>query len=249
MNPSPRYIHYRVQWQVLGPDSPGQRFDREKFQKFFEQLNSNRDFGGYDDFSYRADRCELVKSRGSAQTGGPAFSKVVYTPDSLTVVEEWTDHSTEEFAQKLKIVLDAWFGCFGETLALVQSSIVRALFEPRQVNDSRVFLGGRVLGLQPAFDSKLHGPVQKVGLTLGCERRFGEVPMTVECVATSWRDNRSVWMEVKAVTPLEKPLNAASHERAEAIFGRCVAFLTDELLPLLLYYDQKQEGANPGDSK
>lgn len=246
MNPSPTYIHYRIQWQVLGPESPGQRFEREKFQKFFDHLNADRHFGGYDDFSYRADRCELVKSRGTDARGGQAFSKVVYQADSLSMVEEWTEHSTDEFAQKIKVVLDDWFKCFPETLAVVQSCWVRALVLPIHVVDSRDFVGGAVLGLKPVLCSKLSEPPYKIGFTLGCRRRFGAVPMNLECIATSWRDNRSVWIEVRADTPLEQPLNATKHDQAETVFGRCTGFLKDEILPLLLHYDKGGNDIRPG---
>lgn len=246
MTPSPTYIHYRVQWKVLGPESPGQRFEREQFQKFFEDLNANREFSGYDDFSYRPDRCELAKARGSAPQGGQAFSKVVYADDTLSIVEEWTDESTRDFAQKLKIVLDCWFGCFAQTLAVVQTCVVRAITTPAHFDDSRHFLGHAVLGLDKALGSRMQGPLYKVGFTLGCQRVQGKIPMNFECVASSWRDNRSVWLEVRADAPLAEPLNAARHDQAETLFGRCTEFLERELLELLLYYNSKDHDSDSG---
>lgn len=249
MKPSPTYIHYRVQWQVLGPESPGQRWERKKFQQFFEELNANREFSGYDDFSYRPDRCELVKARGTAPGGAQAFSKVVYDNDALSIVEEWTEESTPEFAQKIKVVLDAWFACFPETLAVVQTCAVRAITEPTSFDDSRRFLGDAVLGLEEGLKSSLQGPLYKVGFTLGCQRQQGMIPMNFECAASSWRDSRSVWTEVRALAPLAEPLNAAKHDQAEVIFGRCVDFMEKELLRLLLYYDGKSEPSGSGETE
>jgi len=248
MKPSPTYIHYRVQWQILGPQSPGQRFERERFQRFFEALNANRQFRGYDDFSYRTDRCELVKNRGTAQDGAKSFSKVVYADDALLIEEEWTDESTLDFVQKLKVVLDGWFKGFPETLAVVQTCSVRALMVPTHSPDSRQFLGDVVLRLQDGLKSSLQGQLLKVGVTLGCQRMQGTTPMNLECAASSWRDNRSVWIEVRALAPLAQPLNAATHDQAEAIFGRCVDFLEKEVIPFLVYYDRKNPDAEGGNA-
>lgn len=245
MKPSPTYIHYRVQWQVLGPESPGQRFERTHFQRFFEELNSNREFKGYDDFKYRADRCELARDRGTAPDGAQAFSKVVYSNDTLSIAEEWTDEGKAEFSQKLKIVLDRWFRCFPQTLAVVQTCAVRALVVPTSSTDSRQFLGGVVLRLDDGLEASFREPLHKVGLTLGCQRLQGTIPMNLECAVSSWRDARSVWVEVRALAPLAQPLNAAKHDQAEAIFGRCVDFLENEVLQFLAYYDRK----TPDDEK
>ena len=249
MKPSLTYVHYRIHWKVLGPESPGQRFEREKFQKFFEDLNANREFAGYDDFSYRADRCELAKARGTVPHGGQAFSKVLYESDTLSIVEEWTDESTREFTQKLNIVLDCWFKCFPQTLAVIQTCVVRAITVPAHFDDSRHYLGHAVLGLENTLGSVMQGPMHKVGFALGCQRQQGTIRMNFDCAANSWRDNRSVWLEVRADAQLSEPLSVAKHAQAEGIFGRCIDFLEDELLQLVLYYDEKdtdpKSGATP----
>lgn len=247
MKPSPSYIHYRVEWKMLGPESPGQRFERKKFQKFFEELNKAQEFSGYDDFSYRPAACELAKSRGPTPQGGQIFSKIVYKNDELTVVEEWTDDSAEEFARKLKIVLDKWFMCFPETLAVVQTCVARALITPRHFDDSRHFLGGAVLGLESAIESTIQSRPHKIGFTFACQRQHGTVPMNLECAVSSWSDNRSVWIEVRAISPLAKPLNATNHDQAEVIFEQCTTFLNQEVLPLLQRYDKEGTGPTVGD--
>ena len=152
---SPRYIHFRTQWQMLGPDSPGQRFERGHFQEFFDRLNSNKEFGGYDDFSYRPDRCELAKARGTAAQGGQAFSKVVYSNDALSLVEEYTDLSTSDFSSKIKVVLGAWFHCFPQTLAIVQICCLRSLVTPSNFSKSYDFLADRVLQMKDGFAARL----------------------------------------------------------------------------------------------
>lgn len=244
MKSSPNYIHFRVQWQVLGPESPGQRFERKEFQRFFEKLNANERFGGYDDFLYRPDKCELVKARGTVPQGGQAFSKVVYGNDALSVVEEFAEYSTQEFAQHLKIVLDAWFGCFPQTVIVLQNSCLRALITPLNHDNSLSFLGDDVLKLRSVFQSKLDQMPQKVGFTFACQRKYGSVPLTLEAKVNSWRDRRSVWIEVNGAAPMAQPLNAANHDQAEALFGKCRQFMEEEVVPLLDDYDK----ASPEDT-
>lgn len=244
MQPSPNYIHYRVHWQILGPDSPGQRFERAKFEEFFHKLNEDRRFSGYDDFSYRPNRCELAKS---PTPGGKSFSKVVYSSDAvdtLSIVEEWTEQSVDEFTKKLKIVLGVWFASFPQTLAVVQGCCVRALTSPAHYDDAREFIGNGVLGLGSVFESKLHGMPHKVGFTFACQRDVVSTTTNLECVANSWRDTRSVWVEVRGETLLKRPLNAAGHDQAEAIFAQCSGFLEGEVLPLLFEHDRAGEEGN-----
>ena len=241
MQASPSYIYFRVQWQILGPESPGQRFDREKFQKFFEKLNASKEFGGYDDFSYRADRCEFARKHGTTPEGGQVFSKVVYEKDSLSVVEEWTDLSSHDFSQKIKLVLDAWFNGFPETIGVVQSCWVRAL-APRHFQNSRDFLVETVLRLGDVFRDKLTEMPHSVGFSFASQRKFGVGTMNFDSKVSSWRDGRSIWIEVHGVEVLPEPLNVAKHDKAEAIFGRCKGFLETEMLPILDHYDENSGG-------
>ncbi len=246
---SPTYIHFRVHWQILGPESPRQRFERETFQRFFEELNSNQELGGYDDFSYRPDRCELVKSRGVAPQGGQAFSKVVYSDDALTLVEEFTEDSVGEFSKKIKAVLGSWFRCFPQTLAVVQTCFLRALVDPGGFDDSRRFLSDGVLKLSQVFADKLDAKPHSIGFNFACQSKFGSVPMNLDATIRSWRETRSVWVEVKGSAPMDEPLNAAKHDKAEAVFGRCRNFLEKEVIPLLDEYDrggtEQRDGESP----
>jgi hypothetical protein len=239
MKPSLTYVHFRVQWQILGPESPGQKFDREAFQKLFERLNQDRTFGGYDDFLYRGDRCELAKPRGSVAGGGQAFGKVAYGNDILTIVDEWSDASTNEFCQKIKMHLDAWFVCFPSTLAVVQTCWLRALATPVHYEDARQFLGDAVLSLGESFQQKFSAMPHTVGFTFACQRQQPSGPLDFESRISSWRDRRSVWIEVRGVAPLNPPVNAAKHDQAELVFDHCRRFLEDEVVRLLEAYDRE----------
>ncbi|UCE61091.1 MAG: hypothetical protein JSU63_04940 [Phycisphaerales bacterium] len=236
---SPNFIHFRIRWQILGPDSPGQGLERAMFQRFFDELNSNPEFGEYDDFSYRPDRCQLAKSRGTAQQGGQAFSKVVYSQDALSVVEEFTELSADEFSQKIKVVLSCWFKCFSQTCAIAQTSCLRALVTPVHFQNSRDFLANGVLKIGPALKEKLDDLPHSVGFNFACQRKPGNTPMNLEAKASSWRDGRAVWIEVTGVAPMDQPLNAVKHDQAQVVFGRCKEFLESEVIPLLNVYDRE----------
>ncbi len=240
MKSSLRCIHFRCEWQIIGPQSPGQRFERQRFQSFFENLNSNVEFGDYDDFSYRLDHCELGKVRGMSHQGGQAFSKVIYKDDALKLVEEFTAYSIDEFARQIKVVLDAWFECFSETVLVVQNCWIRGLVTPLHSDDSRAFLSETVLGLREGFATRLNEAPLSVGFNFVSQRQYESVPMTLEAKVSSWRDGRSIWIEVHGGVPMSEPLNAARHDRAEAVFGRCRTFLESEVIPLLSDYDRKE---------
>lgn len=245
MTKSPTYIHFRVQWQLLGPESPGQRFERQLFQDLLATLNADRRLGGYDDFSYRPDRCELAKVRETETPAGgvvEAFSKVLYENDRLTVVEEWAEMSTEEFARKLADILNAWFKHFPQTLAVIQRCWLRALVSPSHCADSRQFIGDLVLRLgehlKRTFDQMPH----QVGFTVGCQRSWDNQPVFLDTKVYSWRDNRSVWVEVGGMSPLAPPINATAVDRAQMLFAKCKDFLEGEVIKLLHRFDTGSSG-------
>jgi len=233
-------IHFRVKWQVIGPDSPGQQFTRDPFQAFFADLNSNKELGGYDDFSHRPGRCELTRTRGSSQYGGQSFSKILYEPDALTVVEEYATESIDEFARKMKIVLDHWFKSFPGTVIVLQNSCIRCLVAPASADNSRLFLSSRVLHLEDSFTSRLSELPQSVGFHFSSQRHHAGVPMNLDAKISSWRDNRSVWIEVNSNAPMPRPLNAVDHDAAESVFDKCRIFLTSEVIPLLRDFDRTE---------
>ncbi len=249
MKASLTYIHFRVQWQILGPESAGQRFERDRFQRLFERMNQDRTFGGYDDFAYRGDHCEFGKLRGAVAGGGQAFSKLAYGNGVLTIVDEWSELSAKEFASKINAHLDAWFESFPQTLAVVQTCWLRALATPRHSEDARQFLGDAVLHLGESFKRSFSVMPHTVGFTFGCVRRLPARSLQFESKIQSWRDDRSVWTEVRGVSPVTPPMNAARHDEAGAIFESCQRFLEDEILPLLNAYDQPSAAAEGGEAQ
>lgn len=237
MKPSPSYIHFRMGWQLLGPESPGQWFEKEQFRAFWDKLNSGPLTSGYHDFSYRPNRCELAELRGEREDGGTPFSKISCQPDEITIVEEWAESSADEFAEKFTAVLQTWFEVFPQTFFVVQRSTLRALVQPTNFTDSREFLGDRVMELGPRVHTTFTNMPFKIGFTATCMKKVQDQELFVEATVNSWRDNRLVWVEVQGTAPLAAPLNAAHTDPARLLFGSCRTFLEDELLALLTSYD------------
>jgi len=231
------YIHFRVSWQLLSPEGPSPRLERGPFHKFMQKLNADPKIEDYDDLSYRPERCELAKVRGSHPMGGEAFSKVVYAAGQLSVVEEWTDLAGDQFKDKLVGILRVWFECFPQTVAVMEQCCLRALVQPRHSKDSREFVGSKVLQLggrlQRAFSAMPH----QVGFTVSCQRPFSGGDMLVETQVRSWRDTRSVWLEVAGNAPMRTPVNAANLTPAEQPVTVCRRFLEDEVIRLLNDFD------------
>jgi len=246
---SPNYIHFRVQWQLLGPEAPGQRFEKRLFQDFWATLGKDPVVGEYDDFSYRVDRCELASARPSHREDVKAFSKVLYTNDQLTVVEEWAEISASEFGKKLVSILNAWFRHFPNTCAITERCWLRALVAPVHSKDSRQFIGNRILALGGKLQSSLAEMPNRVGFTIGCERSHEGRRMGIDTKVNSWRDNQSVWIEVSGAAPLTPPINAAQTERARTLFATCKDFLEREVIGLLESSDSKPEAEAKGEDK
>jgi len=244
MKPSPSYIHFRMGWQLLGPESPGQWFGKEQFRTFWDRLNDSGPLtSGYHDFSYRPNRCELAELRGQREDGRTAFSKISCQPDELTVVEEWAELTADEFAEKFTAVLKVWFEVFPQTFFVVQTSTLRTLVQPTNFNDSRIFLGDRVLNLGPKVHDTFTDMPFKIGFGASCMKKVHDQELFIDATVTSWRDNRLVWTEVQGTAPLAAPLNAGHIEPARLLFTSCRTFLEGELLALLTSYDI------PGSSK
>lgn len=244
MKPSPSYIHFRMEWQLLGPESPGQWFGKEQFRTFWDRLNNSGPLtSGYHDFSYRPNRCELAELRGEREHGGKPFSKISCQPDELTVVEEWAELTADEFAEKLTAVLKVWFEVFPQTFLVAQRSTLRALVQPTNCDDSRVFLGDRVLSLGPKVHDTFTDMPFKIGFGASCMKKVHDQELFIDATVSSWRDNRLVWTEVQGTAPLAAPLNAGHIEPARLLFTSCRTFLEGELLALLASYDI------PGSSK
>lgn len=241
MRQTPTYIHFRVAWQLLSPEGPSPRFEREPFQKFMQKLNDSG-IGDYDDFSYRPERCELAKVRGSHPMGGEGFSKVVYAAGQLTVVEEWAAISSDEFKKKFAGILRIWFEHFPRTVAVIEHCWLRALIQPTHATDSRQFVGDRVLNLGPRLHETFSKMPHQIGFTVSCERDCeGGSKLLIETKVNSWRDNRSVWVEVSGSAPMRVPVNAVNPAAAEQPVTVCMSFLEREVVGLLQACDT--EGA------
>ncbi len=243
---SPTYIHFRVQWQLLGPESPGQRFERQRFQDFLATLNADPLCGDFDDFSYRADRCELAKVRESRSAGVQAFTKITYANDQLTVVDEWADAGATEFSDRLVGILRSWFKHFPNTMSVMQRCWLRALLQPMHYRDSRVFIGDRVLNLGRHFAGTFVQMPHQVGLAVGCLRPWDQQQVIIDTKVNSWRDNISVWIEVAGTSALAPPINTTNPERAQVPFTMCKEFLENEVIGLIERFDTPEDNSLTG---
>jgi hypothetical protein len=192
----------------------------------------------FDDFSYRADRCEMGKLRGSRPEGGTAFTKLTYSNKYLTLVEEWAEISAREFEEEFIGVLTAWFQTFPNTAIIAQTCTLRALVQPVNFKDSRDFLGDNILAIgTPMRDTFLHGMPFRIGFTFGCVHNLPDCQLFIDTTVNSWIDNRSVWLEVNGISPMAQPINATNTGKAQQSFEACKSFLEDDVMKLLIKFD------------
>lgn len=242
---SPNYIHFRNEWQFLGLDT-AQWPDRKSFQNLMNKLNEppvDADFG---DFSYRTNRCEMGNVRGdSTETeGGQAFTKLVCAPNRITLVEEWTQSTADQFKDESVEVLKAWFELFPHTAIIVQRCCIRALVQPALVGDSRRFIGDRIMGVGESMNRTFKDMPFKVGFTFSCLRHSDGSQLVIDTTVNTWKDNKRVWVQVEGTQPMPKPMNAANPEAARGPFEDSQRFLEAEVINFLKQYDVKKDEGN-----
>lgn len=237
---SPNYIHFRNQWQILGLDSAGQWPDKKSFLELFNQLNSPPVDADFDNFSYKTDscQCDMVKLRGSPPEGGQAFTKFLCRSNQITLVEEWAETTADEFKDRFIGILEGWFKLFPYTAMIAQKCCLRALVQPANFNDSRNFLGDRIMKIGPPMESTFKGMPFKIGFTFTCIRESKGYNLFIDTTVNSWRDNRSVWVQVEGIYPMEKPINATNIEIAKFPFEDCRSFLQSEVISFLNQFDK-----------
>lgn len=239
---SPTYIHFRSQWQLLGPESPGQSFDKRCFQDLMRALNEPPEPIDFNDFSYMPDRgsCDMGKRKGTTPKGGGlGFTKLTYDNDQLTLVEEWADITADEFKEKFVKVLTNWFRFFPNTVIIAQNCCLRALVQPAIFSDSREFLGDQVLKIGEPIRNSFKTMPFKVGFTVTVLRPIQNYQLIINTSINSWRDNRSVWVQVNGSSPIAPPINASNPETANAPFEYCKDFLETEAICFLSEFDKK----------
>lgn len=238
---SPVYVHFRSQWQLLTSQGLELRLDRDVLSELWTKLNSKLPDGGYDKFDFAGNRCEMVTPRGETQGRGPSFSKLICAGNEVAIVEEWSQCSSPEFLDKCKDVMKIWFDCFPATLAVVQRVWVRALVEPVTEQDSREFIGNRMLKLTDTMQETFKEMPHQVGFTIGLVRKFPKFQLHLDIKVQSWRDNRSIWIEVMGAAPLNPPINATKPEACGAVIEKVIEALESEVMGLIHKYDQEEE--------
>jgi hypothetical protein len=244
---SPNYIHFHSEWRLLGLDSPGQQIDRQRFQELLYKLNEHTIGADFDDFSFRSDRCEMGKFRGNNPQGGDAFSKLVYSNNILSLVEEWADTSADDFKEKFVRILSIWFELFPNTAIVIQNYCLRALVQPMKFKDSRVFLGNHVLKIGDSMNKIFSAMPFRVGFTVGCTREILGYKLYIDTTVNSWRDTRTVWVEVNGTSNLIQPVNATNFNETKKPFEVCKDFLETEVISLLKEFDTSSDVAETED--
>jgi len=233
---SPSYIHFRSQWQILGPESPSQDFSKEDFLELMKKLNAPPVKADFCDFSFKEDSCEMARVRDESK-----FSKLTYKNGHITLTEEWAEISINEFESKSLYVLKAWFELFPLTIAVIQRCCFRAFIQPINSPDSRVFLGDNMLGIGPNMKQAFQEMPYKVGFTVTCQRQKDNSIIDIETKVNSWKDKEDVWIEINGGTPLVEPLNAANCEKSAFLIQYCKDFFEREIISLLNQFDQPEK--------
>jgi hypothetical protein len=243
MTHSPNYIHFQNKWQVVCLESPDKHMNREQFHELFNILNSREYQCDYDDFSYNPNHCEFGKLRNIDRQGGQGYGKLIYLNGFLALIEEWAEINIDQFIEKSKNVLKCWFRCFPATIVITQQCIIRALVHPVHFSDSREFLGDKVMKVGPHLKKSFSDMPFKIGFNTAVIRDDTEhnLQVFIDAAINSWRDNKSVWIEIQGNVAFPHPLNATNPEISMFPIHICKEFIVNDIVNFLKEYDLKQD--------
>lgn len=91
----------------------------------------------------------------------------------------------------------------------------------------------------PQMQSAFKDMPFRVGFTFTCLRKIHDYTLFIDTTVNSWRDKKTVWVQVEGVYPMERPLNATNYDKAKFPFEDCKSFLEEEVIGFLNQYDKK----------
>ena len=128
MQSEDRVIHFCV--ELIHAPAP---VKRPVLQKLYFDLSQTR--AAYDSI----DLADLMQARFHSRRG-KAQSLVLFLPDRVLMLEEWSDIPLSEFEEKVRVATPIIMQARGVKQVIIHSATVRSTFALTHYTDARVFL-------------------------------------------------------------------------------------------------------------
>ncbi|HDP34591.1 MAG TPA: hypothetical protein ENN29_05720 [Candidatus Hydrogenedentes bacterium] len=228
MQAEDRVIHFSV--ELIHPPAP---VKRQALQKLYFDLSQTR--AVYDNI----DMADLMQARFYSRRG-KAQSLLVFLPDRVLMVEEWSDIPLSDFEEKIRIAVPVVMKNRGANQVIIHSATIRSTFALTHYDDARVFLLDNACSLQGRIAPHFNRPIATGGLKLVFPET-NEHPGNLHVNIESFRHSANeMFVEVKAIFG-RQPVTTPDVEPIIANLRQTRAFITDRVFPFLQQFDCPQE--------
>ncbi len=228
MQAEDRVIHFCV--ELIHQPAP---LKRQALQKLYFDLSQTR--AAYDSIDLaEAAQARFYSRRGKAQ------SLIIFLPDRVLMVEEWSDIPLSTFEEKVRAAAPLALQARGVKQVLVHSATVRSTFALTHYKDARVFLLDNACCLEGRIAPHFERPIATGGLRLvfpETNEHRGNLHVNIESFRHSADE---MFVEVKAIFG-RQPIAPPDMEPIIANLRETRAFISDRVFPFLQQFDCPQE--------
>ncbi len=228
MQAEDRVIHFCV--EMIHPPAP---LKRQVLQQVYFDLSQTR--VAYDSI----DLADMAQARFYSRRG-KAQSLIVFLPDRVLMVEEWSDIPLSEFEEKVRVAAPVVLKARGAQQVIIHSATVRSTFALTHYDDARVFLLDNACSLEGHIAPHFKRPIATGGLRLVFPET-NEHPGNLHVNIESFRHSTNeMFVEVKAIFG-RQPVVSSDVAPIIKNLRETRAFITKRVFPFLQQFDCPQE--------
>jgi hypothetical protein len=228
MQSEDRVIHFCV--ELIHPPAP---VKRQALQKLYFDLSQTR--AVYDSI----DMADLAQARFHSRRG-KAQSLLVFLPDRVLMVEEWSDIPLSDFEEKVRIAAPIVLEARGVSQVIIHSTTVRSTFALTHYSDARVFLLDNACCLEGRIAPHFDRPIATGGLRLvfpETNEHPGNLHINIETFRHSANE---IFVEAKSIFG-RQPVTIPDVEPIIGNLRKTREFISERVFPFLQQFDSPQE--------
>ncbi len=228
MQSEDRVIHFCV--ELIHPPAP---VKRQALQKLYFDLSQTR--AVYDSI----DMADLAQARFHSRRG-KAQSLLVFLPDRVLMVEEWSDIPLSDFEEKVRIAAPIVLEARGVSQVIIHSTTVRSTFALTHYSDARVFLLDNACCLEGRIAPHFDRPIATGGLRLvfpETNEHPGNLHINIETFRHSANE---IFVEAKSIFG-RQPVTIPDVEPIIGNLRKTREFISERVFPFLQQFDCPQE--------